>query len=352
MLKIGKTLLLGVSTIVFTSTPGYTAGLYARVAKCDKGSAFVLPLGMATSLVTSVANTLVGSALTTTVNYLNAKKATTFSAAVPIENGASIVASNSGECLYVSSTPIDKLSYEDLQDASQKSDFFAVFSFRASSIKGPEVIKPVVEKWSYRNFLNRSCPFLRDCSRRDVILTLSFVDPAAPRKPGKILSEPIGAAWPNIQRSALPNALMPNSQLPWVQAESLAGPVNINISITETSNPNQLTTALASAIESQRTNILASADARLRNQPDPTSAQAVRDAITKATDALAKYQIEYQEAMRVYQLYRTAQDEPSRQFYLSQYQGQKRLVAISETQVEALYRSAGLIFQRPQPLPQ
>jgi len=136
MLKIGKTLLLGVSTIVFTSTPGYTAGLYARVAKCDKGSAFVLPLGMATSLVTSVANTLVGSALTTTVNYLNAKKATTFSAAVPIENGANIVASNSGECLYVSSTPIDKLSYEDLQDASQKGDFFAVFSFQASSIKG------------------------------------------------------------------------------------------------------------------------------------------------------------------------------------------------------------------------
>lgn len=351
-MKISKILPLGISAIFLASNPSFAAGLFARVEKCDRGSAFTLPLGMATSLVTSVANTLVGSALTATVNYLNTKKAATFSATVPIENGASIAAPSSGDCLYVSSTPIDNLSYEDLQDASLKSDFFAVFSFQASSMKGSEVIKPVVEKWTYRSFLSRSCPLLRNCSRRDVLLSLSFVEPAAPGKPGKILSEPIGAAWPNIQRSALPNALMPNSQLPWVKAESLAGPVNISISITETSNPNQFTTALASAIESQRANILASADARLRNQPDPTSAQAVRDAVTKATDALARYQTEYQEAMKIYQLYRTAQDDSSRQFYLSQYQGQKRMVSISEAQVEALYRSAGLSFQRPQPLPQ
>ena len=350
-IKFRNSLLWGVSVIIFSSTPGYATGLFAKVDKCETGSEFALPLGIATSLVTSVANTLVGSALTATVNYLNTKRATTFSAAVPIENGASIAASNSGQCLYVSSTPIDKLSYEDLQDAWQNSDFFAVFSFRASSIKGPEVIKPVVEKWTYRNFLNRSCPLLRNCSRRDVLLTLSFVEPAAPGKPGKILSEPIGAAWPNIQRRALQNALMQNSELPWVQAESLTGPVNIRVSITETSNPNQFTTALASAVESQRASILASVESRLRNQPDSSSAQAMRDAITKATDALAKYQEEYQEAVRVYQLYRTAQDDPSRQFYLSQYQGQKRLVSISEAQVEALYRSAGLSFQRPQPLP-
>jgi hypothetical protein len=322
--------------------PASAAGLYSKLDRCKDNASFVLPAGIATSIVTSMANTLVGSAITSAVNYLNAKQASTYMAVLPVDDASQLISTASGKCLYISSTPIESVEFEELESVQARSTFFASIAMIPARSSGSEIFRPVVRSWNYSNFLQNNCPIFRNCSRRDLVLKITFEAPALPSSTGALLAEPIGASWMNISRRALPSALLPNSRLPWVRSSNLQGPVNVRVSLTETSNPNQFTAAMAAALESQRKNIQASVESRLKGQPDSTTAQATRDSITMASESLVAFKNEFNDAMKSYQLYRDATDLADRSIYLAEYQTKRKTTGLRASEVTALFRSAGL----------
>jgi hypothetical protein len=289
-----------------------------------------------------MANTLVGSAITSVVNYLNSKRASTYITVLPVDDATQLFSATSGKCLYISSTPIESVEFEELESIQARSTFFASVAMIPARSGGSEVFRPEVKSWNYTNFLQTNCPLFRNCSRRDLVLKITFEAPALPSSSGALLAEPIGASWINISRKALPTAFIPDSRLPWVRSSNLQGPVNVRVSLTETSNPNEFTTAMAAALESQRKNIQASVESRLRGQPDASEAQASRESIALASQSLATFRNEYNDAMNSYQLYRNATDLDSRRIYLAEYQAKRKTTALRASEVTALFRSAGL----------
>ena len=331
-----------ISLLMVVSMPANAAGLYSKLDKCKVNASFVVPLGIATSIVTSMANTLVGSAITSAVNYLNAKQASTYMTVLPVDDAGQLISTASGKCLYISSTPIESVEFDELESIQARSTFFASIAMIPAPSSGSEIFRPVVRSWNYSNFLQNNCPIFRNCSRRDLVLKITFEAPALPSSASTLLAEPIGASWVNISRKALPFVFMPDSRLPWIRSSNLKGPVNVRVSLTETSNPNQFTAAMSAALESQRKNIQASVDSRLRGQPDATTAQATRDSIAMASESLAAFRSEFNDAMNSYQLYRNATDLAARSIYLSEYQAKRKTTGLRASEVTALFRSAGL----------
>lgn len=317
------------------AAPAYSAGISARVEECEGGSRFVPP-AIPAAIVTSVVNTLIGSAITSVVNYLNTQRAVTYSAVVPVENASELIFTGTGEsrCLYISSTSLNGVKLSDFPSIRANSKFFASIALKPSVSTSDPVFRPVIRSWTYKDFLERNCPVFRNCSRRDVVMKLTFESPSSPASNGSILAEPLGVSLVNIHRNALDNALVAGSDLPWVKySGSLSGPVNVRFTLTETSNPNQFTTALAAALNSQKANIQTAVT-------NPSEAR--RNAINNAETAFDKYLAARNDALNTYELYKRSVDQESRQRYIAQYNAKRALAEVLKKEAFILYSQAGL----------
>lgn len=339
--------------LISIAAPAQSAGLSARVSACEpivKGTD--APAAIAASILASVTNTLVGSSVSAIVNYLNAKRATTYTAVTAVEDASELTNALDGNCLYISSTRLDGIDLNQVAAIRAKSKFFASISLQPSKLAGDTIFRPEIRSWSYVNFLESGCPLFRNCARRDVVMKLTLEAPALPATNTEILAEPIGISLVNVHKSKLNDVLQPGAKLPWIKANALKGPVNVRFTLTETSSPNQFTNALAVAIDAQKANIQSSVNSRTRGVPDSLANQQKREQLNMASVALEQYKAEYIDALSTYRLYQdSATDSPSRQFYLASYQTKKQAARIRSVEVLSLYAQAGLTIPALPSLP-
>ncbi|MFN7872784.1 MAG: hypothetical protein ACK5QQ_11410 [Cyanobacteriota bacterium] len=250
---------------VGTSMPAYAAGLSGRVANCPletKGlTALVGPLAAA------IAGNLVGAAVDSVVSYLNTDRAATFSVTLPEQSPASLLQNN--QCLYVSSTSLGgrDLNKPDVLQKLADAGFLAVIAFEPPDNPTDKqiVLHPTIKRWSYSRFLDRSCPLFRNCSKRDLVVALTFLAPTEPNGTAAVTASAIGVTLSRATTNDVKSVFSPGTKLPWFKVTPAQGPVNVRFSLSETSRPGAVAKAIALALEGQKGNLSKGAQTAVQN---------------------------------------------------------------------------------------
>lgn len=232
----------------------YAAGLSGRVADCPaepRGlQALVGPLAAA------IAGNIVGAAIDSVVNHLNADRAANYSVTLPEQSPASLFANN--QCLYVSSTNLrgkDLTGSAALQSLGN-TGFLAVIKFKSPKLTGNDIVlHPIIKRWSYKRFLDRSCPLFRNCTKRDLVVALTFLEPTEPNGSASVTASAIGVTMSRVTPKDVQSFFSPGTELPWFKVKSAQGPVNIRFSLSETSKPGAVARAIATALQGQKGNL-------------------------------------------------------------------------------------------------
>jgi hypothetical protein len=251
---------------VATGMPAYAAGLSGRVANCPLESkglpALVGPLAAA------IAGNLVGAAVDSVVSYLNTDRAATYSVTLPEQSPASLLQNN--QCLYVSSSSLggrDLNKPEVLQNLAN-AGFFAVIAFEPPDNPTDKeiVLHPTIKRWSYSRFLDRSCPLFRNCSKRDLVVALTFLAPTEPNGSASVTASAIGVTLSRATTAEVQSVFSPGTRLPWFRVTPAAqGPVNVRFSLSETSRPGAVAKAIALALQGQKGNLSKGAQTAVQN---------------------------------------------------------------------------------------
>jgi hypothetical protein len=250
---------------VGSGMPAYAAGLSGRVANCPLESkglpALVGPLAAA------IAGNLVGAAIDSVVGYLNAERAATYSVTLPEQSPASLFQNN--QCLYVSSTSLrgKELTKPEVLQNLGNAGFLAVIAFEPpdNPTEKDIVLHPTIKRWSYRRFLDRSCPLFRNCSKRDLVVALTFLAPTEPNGSASVTASAIGVTLSRATTKEVQSVFSPGTKLPWFRVTSAQGPVNVRFSLSETSRPGAVAKAIALALQGQKANLSKGAQTAVEN---------------------------------------------------------------------------------------
>jgi hypothetical protein len=247
--------------------PAYAGGLSGRVANCPLESkglpALVGPLAAA------IAGNLVGAAVDSVVSYLNTDRAATYSVTLPEQSPASLFQIQKNQCLYVSSTSLrgkDLNKPEVLQNLGN-AGFLAVIAFEPPDNPTDRdiVLRPTIKRWSYRRFLDRSCPLFRNCSKRDLVVALTFLAPTEPNGSASVTASAIGVTLSRATPKEVQSVFSPGTRLPWFKVTPAQGPVNVRFSLSETSRPGAVAKAIALALQGQKENLSKGAQTAVQN---------------------------------------------------------------------------------------
>jgi len=250
---------------VGTGMPAYAAGLSGRVANCPLESkglpALVGPLAAA------IAGNLVGAAVDSVVSYLNTDRAATYSVTLPEQSPASLLQNN--QCLYVSSTSLGgkDLNKPEVLQNLENAGFLAVIAFEPPDLPTDKeiVLHPTIKRWSYSRFLDRSCPLFRNCSKRDLVVALTFLAPTEPNGSASVTASAIGVTLSRATTNEVQSVFSPGTKLPWFKVTPAQGPVNVRFSLSETSRPGAVAKAIALALQGQKENLSQGAQTAVQN---------------------------------------------------------------------------------------
>lgn len=318
----------------------------------DKQVAASIPGDIATAVVRS----LLGTAIDAAVAYLDDPRASAFDVVLPVESIEDITSGNSKNCLYLSSGRLDVLAnpngrisvWSDIETI--EAPFFAKIRFVKPANPGGDSaspLRPVVLAWKYASFLEPSCPLLRNCSKRDVAVSLSFMPPVATVAGRTVGSEPIGfvvtSATPSEVEAAI-RASNAGAALPWFLPVNLKGPMNVRFSLIETSQPNAFTKALAAALAANKTVMQDSVENKLKGVSDQIAAEAAQKNVAAAAQAFDDYKKAFDVAIATKLAFEASSDQAQRIVLRAQYTVQRESARLGALLAEAAFKTATLTW--------
>jgi hypothetical protein len=107
------------------------------------------------------------------------------------------------------------------------------------------VLHPTIKRWSNPRFLDRSCPLFRNCSKRDLVVALTFLAPTEPNDSASVTASAIGVSLSRATPKEVQSVFFPGTKLPWFKVIPTPGPVNVRFSLSETSRPGAVAKAIA-----------------------------------------------------------------------------------------------------------
>ena len=334
-------------------TSALAQGLSGAVLPCKKvGTVNLNSIGA--DIATAVVRTLVGTVIDTAVAYLDDPKVAKYEVVVPVDDANSLT--DGTKCIYISSAQLTpdleapKIQGKPLYESSSLEgvDLFIKFQISksaAATAAGSHPLRAGILAWKYKNFLSDNCPFLRQCSKRDVVMKLGFMLPAASANNTTHTSEPFGFTIVNATAAEVQNAVQLESggvvTLPWTTSSELQGPINIRFELIETSQPNAFTKALAAAVKAQKGVIQDTVENKIKGLSDQVAAAAAQPRVTEAAKAFDNYKTAYDVALATRVAYEIA-DANQRKVLAAQYEIQRRSAKLAETLGKAAFRLADL----------
>lgn len=345
-MKVLTTALLSLSVLVTTHVNAASA-LSAAVLPCSSS-----PLSIKSiqgDIATAVVRSLLGTAIDAAVKYLDDDRAASFEVIVPT-NSLSELTTNQGtaKCFYVSSDSLDssKLNGAEPKPRPETAFFAKIKLIPDTGAAG--VVRPEILDWRYQAFLEPSCPVLRNCDRRDVVVSMSILAPAATVAGRTIESEPIGFsienATPSELTAAVPASPTGGASLPWFLAGDSKGPRNIVFKLIETSRPNAFTKALGAALAAQKTVILDTVDNRLKGIAEQVAATAAQKDVAAAAAALDDYKKAHDAALATAAAFAASTDSGQKVVLKANYQVQRAAANLARTLAKAAFDIAGISF--------
>ncbi|WP_260960767.1 hypothetical protein [Pseudomonas citri] len=341
-----------IAWILLTSLIGSSAfaqGLSGAVLPCKTNAVYLNSIGA--DIATAVVRTLVGTAIDTAVAYLDDPKVSKYEVVVPVDNADDLTGGT--KCIFISSARITadgKIQGKSLYDSASLEgvDLFIKFQISKSSTasaSGDHPLRAGILAWQYKHFLSDDCPFLRQCSKRDIVMKLGFMLPAASANNTTHTSEPFGFTIVNATANEVQNAVRLDDNaiatLPWTTSSELKGPINIRFELIETSQPNAFTKALAAAVKAQKGVIQDTVENKIKGLSDQVAAAAAQPRVTEAAKAFDNYKAAYDVALATRAAYELA-DANQRKVLAVQYEIQRRSAKLAETLGKAAFKLADL----------
>ncbi len=333
---------------IIASSASFANGLSGAVLPCSDTAATIktIPADIATAVVRS----LLGTAIDAAVNYLDDPKVAKFDVVIPVDSVGELTSGT--KCIYISSghiTPTKQINGHSIysRQAINSVDLFLKFQISKSSTAGSNNNHPLrasILTWKYGKFLNQNCPFLRQCSKRDIVMKLGLMIPASSAANTSHASEPFGFLIENATIQDVQGAVKLKNgaaTLPWITFAEPTGPVNVRFELIETSQPNTFTKALAAAVNAQKANIQDTVEHKIKGISDHVAASAAQTRVTEASKAFEEYKKAYDAARTTLVAYGTASDE-HKKYLAAQYTIQKKSVELTETLGQAAFELADL----------
>ncbi|RJF95776.1 hypothetical protein D3871_20580 [Noviherbaspirillum saxi] len=239
--------------------------------KCPPRPEVEMPVAVA-GIVTDIAVSLIGKAAESLVDAVAARtqaEATTLDVTLPIEGfftekGSVAV---TGGCLLFHNG-----NNADASDASLLMSLALVPSFDGSAFRFN------VFQWRFNRFLNPNpSHFFQNSRLRDVVLKIEFLTPSSAGLGTRAVF--VEHVFQGVDQKAVENAFLTNQRLPWFASPSKPtlpsstppgryGPLNVRITIIETTRPNQFARWVQDIAKEKRTDIANAAKGALRQSLD------------------------------------------------------------------------------------
>jgi hypothetical protein len=344
---------LAASLAIAAGAPSYAGGLSAAILPCEKDGQ-VTTLSVPGDIATAVVRSLLGTTIDAIVAHLNESKVSTFDVIIPVDSIDDLTSGTKGKCLYVSSGKLDDLadknSETNLWSGAEAipSPFFTKIKF-VSPLSGKadstSTLRPVILEWKYRAFLASGCPAFRNCTKRDVAISLTFLAPAATVAGRTVSSEPIGFAIVGATAAEVQAAIPVTpggAALPWFLPGNVHGPVNVRFTLVETSQPNVFTKALGAALAAQKTVLQDSVENKLKGISDQVAAEAAQKDVAVAAKAFDEYKKAYDSALATKVAYDGSTEVGQRNVLSAQYTVQREAARLAEILASAAFSVSGL----------
>ncbi|MCJ8205128.1 hypothetical protein [Pseudomonas sp. RGM2987] len=344
-----KTYIASLVLTALIGSPAYAQGLSGAILPCKKDEVLIQTIGA--DIATAVVRTLVGTAIDTAVAYLDDPKVSNYEVIVPVDDADSLT--DGTKCIFISSeriTPDGRIKGNSLYESSSLAnvDLFIKFQISKSSTpsaSGTHPLRAGILAWQYKNFLSDNCPFLRQCSKRDIVMKLGFMLPTSSANNTTHTSEPFGFTILNATAQEVQKAVQLEKggvvTLPWTTSSELKGPINVRFELIETSQPNAFTKALAAAVKAQKGAIQDTVENKIKGLSDQVAATAAQPRVTEAAKAFDNYKTAYDVALATKAAYHIA-DANQQKILAVQYEIQRRSVKLAETLGKAAFKLADL----------
>jgi hypothetical protein len=257
-------------------------GIQAQIASCPDTRTSILIAPILGGIAAATASNLAGAAVDAIANYLTKDRAVTSQVSLALEGEEvkQLFGDRNNKCLYVFLiTPQLKRHLESNKDWQTKnrvtSDFvnqivsrnltrfFAVISFSKpdniadQTVGTTSYFRPNILMWHYSKFIDSGCPLFRSCNKRDVVVSMELARPRnANEDKGPIRSVPLAVGMSGTTANEVGLAMANSSSLAWFSVDTTSPSIsNLRFSITETSRPGALASAIGSAVTSSKQDI-------------------------------------------------------------------------------------------------
>jgi hypothetical protein len=303
---------------VSAASTGSGKDLSAAIGDCPSGmtSGFVMApllIGIASTAATNIAGVAV-DAVAAYMTQVRAAKSTASLALNPQDESGLL---NGSQCLYIFANTEKLKSFVKSEnngsmsaisaamlgeiDSRSMTPFLAILSFSRANIaeaNGLRYYKPNVLTWSYNSFLDGGCPLFRNCSRRDVAISLRLSRPIASSgsSPGS-KAYPLSVGFVKAKSGEIGSILSNNANSLWFAYDTSAPAIsNLEFSIEETSRPGALAEALASTATTSKQPIQSAVTSMLV----PQTPVAQKSLVDRAIDEYASYANLHQSAFNLF----------------------------------------------------
>jgi hypothetical protein len=349
-------LILGLSsnyTPPVLAASGSGRDLSTQIGDCPSGITANWVMGpVLIGLASTAAINIAGAAVDAVTTYLNQVRATKSTASLALDKSEESSLLDGSKCLYLFANTSELKSYLKANNNSSMSGIPAAFikeisaksltpflaAIRFSSANVTEAkqkfYKPQVLAIIYDSFLDTGCPLFRNCSRRDVNITLKLARPISPDGTMQAAKAyPLSIGFQNARTSEVSSILANNSNSLWFGLDTTAPVIsNLEFTIIETSRPGALAEALATTASSNKQPIQTAFSALLV----PQTPAAQKTQIDKAMEEYKTYTSLHQAA---YKLFSAGLETPAKR---NQY-SLARQNALTQMQIaKAAWAAAGI----------
>jgi len=263
------------------------------IGECPaRDAGFVSPIPVVGALASSAVASLAGAAVDSAIRYLTQERMAATKGLASLGPAELDLLFNKGQCLYAylytqklwshfsnsSSVPAEgakplslPLSNSDLDaiDSKDLTSFMAVISFvpaadSSRSQGGSGAVtdsnayyKPYIWRMVYPSFVDTKCPAFRDCSKRDVALSLVLRSPTAP-DPSKTENKAfaLGRVFQNVSSGSIERSLSGRYGEWFALNASSPNLANVEFTLIETSKPGAVANALAESLKGNKETIV------------------------------------------------------------------------------------------------
>ncbi len=343
-----RTILMAATLLASPIT--FAGGLSGAVLPCESDKTLFSQATIGADIATAVVRTLLGTTIDAAVNYLDTPKIAKFDVVIPVDSTAALTGKN--KCIYISDTKISPTSDSNpvhTKEFIDKATLFVKIQLSRSEQAGKDNNHPLranILKWKYGAFLSDKCPFLRRCTKRDVVMKLGLMIPSSTVANTTHASEPFGFLIENATVAEVQSAVLPLDStdivtLPWITFAEPTGPLNVRFELIETSQPNAFTKALAAAVKDQKANIQDTVEYKIKGISAQVAASAAQPRVTEAAKAFEAYKTAFDALSTTATAHKSATGE-QKNFLAAQYVIQKKTVELTETLGKAAFKVADI----------